>query len=287
MIDLSFLKQLDRFNLIINKKITSNYVGERESSVTGHGLIFKDHTPYAFGDDYRSVDWKVYARTDKYFVKRFEEERNLTVHVVVDFSASMGFGKKRKKSDYASMIGIGFAYMALKNNEKFVLSTFSDKLKVFKPKKGMSQLASMVEYLNQKRPKGTTNLEQALAKYKKMIGSKSYVVIISDFLYDPAQIENTLIRYKHNKIKLVQVLDDTEIRLDLEGDFKLKDSESNILMRTFISPFLRKNYTSMLAAHQAKIKRLADQVGAEFYVVSTASSIFDTFHQILEFKYTS
>jgi uncharacterized protein (DUF58 family) len=74
MIDLSFLKQLDRFNLIINKKITSNYVGERESSVTGHGLIFKDHTPYAFGDDYRSVDWKVYARTIKGFQaqKRYE-----------------------------------------------------------------------------------------------------------------------------------------------------------------------------------------------------------------------
>ena len=73
---------------------------------------------------FRNIDWKVYGRTGKYYVKQFEEERNMTVHVIVDSSASMDYGKRISKFEYASMIGLGYAYMALKNNEKFNFSTF-------------------------------------------------------------------------------------------------------------------------------------------------------------------
>src|SRR5574342_785570 len=183
MIDQEFLHQLDRFSLIINKRITSNYVGERFSHATGRGLIFKDHAIYAPGEDFRSVDWRVFGRTDKLYVKRYEEERNLAVHIILDFSASMGFGTTMTKAEYASMVGVGFAYLALKNNERFVLSIFSDSLEIFKPKKGRAQLASMVEFLNDKKPKGLSKLDESLGRYKNLIKSKSYVVIVSDFLY--------------------------------------------------------------------------------------------------------
>jgi len=281
MITADFLHQLDRFSLIINKRITSNYIGERFSHATGRGLIFKDHTIYAPGEDFRSIDWRVFGRTDKLYVKRYEEERNLVVHVILDFSASMGFGTTMTKAEYASMIGVGFAYLAMKNNERFVLSTFSDSLEFYKPRKGRAQLASMVDFLNNKKPRGLSKLEQSLGGYKKLISSKSYVVVISDFLYPIEDIKKTLFLFKHHRIVLIQVLDKIEKSLDLEGDFKLKDLETNEVLRTFINPFARKQYTGMLDEHNAKILDACAQVGATFYSANTGQNVFDVFYDVL------
>ena len=140
MIDTSFLDQLSKFSLVVHKRVTSKYRGPRRSMAFGRGTLFKDHRLYAPGDDFRAIDWKVYARTDDLMVKTYEEDRNLVVHIIVDYSASMNFGKPKSKFDYASMLGVGFAYLALKENEKFMFSTFSESLNVFQPRRGMGQL---------------------------------------------------------------------------------------------------------------------------------------------------
>jgi uncharacterized protein (DUF58 family) len=280
-VDLDFLHQLNRMSLIINKRLTSNYVGERRSVATGRGLIFKDHAIYSPGDDFRSIDWRVLARLDKLFVKRYEEARNLTVHIVVDYSGSMGFGGRVKKYEYADMLALGFAYMAMRYNERFVVSTFSDRIEVFKPKRGRTNLMRMLDYLNEKKPKGLSKFGASLAQYKKRVTSRSYVVIMSDFLYDPAEIKQAISRYSDHQVVLIQVLDKTETELDIEGDFKLVDSESEDTLRTFISPWARKQYLQQLAEHQAKIKRICDELGAKFFVFHTGFPIFDAFYQVL------
>lgn len=280
-IDLSFLHQLDRMSLIINKRLTSNYVGERRAVATGRGLIFKDHALYTPGDDFRAIDWKVLARLDKLFIKRFEEERNLTVHVIIDYSGSMGFGQKVKKYEYADMLGLGFCYMAMKHNERFVVSTFADRLEVFKPKRGRSNLMRVLEYLNERKPKGLSKLEASLAAYKKRINTRSYVVILSDFLYSPEEIKSAIKRYKDHHVVLIQVLDKTETELNIEGDFKLVDAESDDTLRTFISPYARKNYLQEMAEHQAKIKKACDEIGAKFFVFSSEYPIFNAFYEVL------
>ena len=119
MITTEFLDELSRFNLVVQKRVTSNYIGPRKSIAAGRGLTFKEHRPYAPGDDIRLIDWKVFARTDDLHIKTFEEERNLTVHSIIDTSASMGFGKPVSKFDYAAMLGVGFGYLAMRENEKF------------------------------------------------------------------------------------------------------------------------------------------------------------------------
>ena len=126
MIDISFLKELDRFNLVLKKRVLSRYQGERQSHAEGQGLVFADYKDYVPGDDFRAIDWRVYARTDKLHVRRYEEERSLSSHVIVDYSSSMDFGKGVTKADYAAMLGLGFAYLALRENEKFQFSTFSE-----------------------------------------------------------------------------------------------------------------------------------------------------------------
>ena len=281
MMDLSFLKSLDKMSLIINKKLTSKYYGGRESVSSGRGLLFKDHRIYAYGDDVRAVDWKVYGKTDHLYVKLFEEERNLTAHIIIDASASMNFGKRIKKFDYASMMGVGFAYMALRNNERFVLSTFSDKLELFKARKGRKQLISSIDYLNKKNAEGVSSFEKSLAQYKKAINSRSLIVVISDFLYDPREIRNVVHKFKDHELILIQVLDEVESKLSIQGEFRLRDMESKGLLRTFISPFLRTKYLDNLSTHNARISRICDEVGAKFYTVDTGTPIFENFYKIL------
>lgn len=282
MIDTGFLKHLNRLSLIINKKVTSNYTGERSSVHAGHGIVFKDHGLYSPGDDFRSIDWKVFARTDKLHIKRYEEERNLTVHVLVDSSASMNFGSgETTKFDYASMLGIGFAYMALQNNEKFVLSTFSDKLEPFKPSRGKRQLVATLDYLKKKQAGGISKFEEALRNYAKTIKSRSLIVILSDFLYDVEDVKRVIYTFKNHDIKLIQVLDDLEVGLNIKGEFKLKDLETKGFLQTFIGPFLRRHYLTRLDDHKRKLNWIANSLGAKFYSISTNTSIYDAFYEIL------
>jgi uncharacterized protein (DUF58 family) len=282
MIDTDFLDQLDRFHLVVSKRVTSNYAGPRRSIAMGRGLVFKDYRMYAPGDDTRLIDWKVYARTDNLYVKNYEEERNLTVHIIIDSSGSMGFGRPISKFDYASMIGVGFAYLAMKENERFQFSTFSEKLEVFQPKRGMSQLANMVQHLNSVKTKGHSLIQDSIRQYKRLVGSRALLVLISDFLIDIKEIREALYVLGDHEIKVIQVLDKVEKDLKLQGDFKLEDSETKEKVRTYISPRLRSIYQKMLDDHTAKIQETCNRLGINFFQVTTDTPIFDAFYRILE-----
>jgi len=282
MIDTAFLDQLKRFNLVINKRVTSNLAGPRRSISGGHGLTFKDYRIYAPGDDIRMIDWKVFARTDNLYLKVHEEERNLTVHIILDGSASMGFGKPVSKFDYASMVGVGFAYLALRDNEKFQFSTFADTLEIFQPRRGMSHLAAMVAHLNSIKPKGYSKLLDTVRQYKKVIGSKSMLVLVSDFLVNIEEIREAFYLLGDNEVKIIQVFDRTEKELKFEGDMKLIDSETKGMLRTFISPRMRMEYQQQLDTHCARIEEVCNKLNIDYHLVITDTPIFDTFYKIIE-----
>ena len=281
MIDLSYLKELDRFNLIIRKRVTSNYSGPRKSLAFGRGMVFKDHRIYAPGDDFRGIDWKVFARTDHLYIKNYEEERNLTVHVIVDCSKSMDFGKGISKFEYASMLGVGFAYLAMKQNERFVFSTFSDQIDVFQPRRGMSQLATMVFYLNNLKLRGQSKIKEMITYNRKTIKSRSLVFLISDYLINLEDIREALYALGHNEVKAIQILDPVEKNLKFEGDFKLKDSETNQMMELNINPRLRSTYQDLLNDHSSKISEICSQLGVPFTSLTTDTSIYEAFFKIL------
>ena len=278
MIDAQFLEGLARFNLVIRKRVTSNLSGPRKSIAMGRGMIFKDHRVYAPGDDFRSIDWKVYGRTDDLMIKNYEEERNLVVHIIIDKSLSMKYGKK---FDYASMIGVGYAYLAMKNNDKFQFATFSSNIEVYQPKRGISQVVSMIDYLNNLKLAGKTNILNMAQMYKKLIGSRAMIVIISDFLLPIEDIKETLSYFADDEITFVQVLDEKEKKPNMEGDFKLKDSEADSEMRTYISPKLREEYIERMDKHTESIQHECDVVGANFGLIITDMPIFDAFYTLL------
>lgn len=282
MIETEFLDQMDRFRLIMKKRVNSRYVGQRKSALTGRGTLFKDYRQYSEGDDFRTIDWKVFARTDSLLVKQFEEERNLSVHIIVDNSASMAFkSDKFSKFDYASMLGLGFAYLAIKENEKFQFATFSDDLNLFQSKRGMSHLAIMKDHLEGMEPKGESKIFEALSKYRKMIHSKSMIVIISDFLYDVEEIEEGLAKLGKQEVHIIQVFDPVEKKLQLNGDFNLEDAETHERMRTYVSPRLRDEYANRLENHCSLLKKACIRMGAKYFQATTDEPVFDVFFKAL------
>ena len=281
MIDAKFLDELARFNLVIRKNVTSTLTGQRKSSSVGKGLLFNDRRIYARGDDFRGIDWKVFARTDDLYIKKYEEEKNLVVHAIVDASASMGFGKSLSKFDYASMLAVGFGYLAIKNNEKFQFSTFSDKLDVFQPKKGFSQLAAMIEHLNSLKLAKESKLHDSLFHYKKLIGSRSLIFLISDFLIDLEDIKKTLPLLAKHEVHVIQVLDPVEKELNFSGDYRFKDSETGNMLRAYISQRTKSKYTDLLEKHSTELKHECNTSSFNFHQVITDTPIFDAFYNIL------
>lgn len=281
MIDLSFLRQLDKFDVILKKRVLSRYTGSRQSKSFGSGLVFYDYKDYVPGDDFRAIDWKVYGKTEEFYIRRYEEERNMRIHVVIDASASMDFGTNTKKFEYASMIALGYCYMALRNNERFEVSTFSDDLEIYRAKKGMNTLMSTFDTLTHTKPKGVSKFHESVIKYKSAIKTKAMVIIISDFLFNPEELRETLARYRKSEVTIVQVLDSSERELELQGDVILTDSETQDKMRTFVSNRLIENYSEELLEHIYTLKRICDETGAKFISTSTGTPIFDTFYSLL------
>ncbi len=282
MIDVGFLNELQRFRIILKKKVISKYSGSQRSVNYGTGTELMDLREYTLGDDIRLIDWNVYARSEKLHVKRFREEKNLTVHVILDYSKSMQFGGKRTKYDYAAMVGLGIAYMSMKNNERFEFSAFSDSLYALKPRKGSRNFLQMVDMLQKLKPEGKSNFSQSVALYKKLITSRSLIVIISDFLFDTEELKAGLLRLGHqHEIKLVQVLDPEEIDMRLEGDVKLIDAESGFSLKTFFTNRTIAEYRDELAAHNEAIGSLASTLGARFVPATTESNIYDVFYELL------
>ncbi len=280
-IDLEFLRELDKFQLALKRQVHSQYQGERDTEEFGEGLVFRDFRQYVPGDDIRFIDWTVYARTNDYYIKRFEEERNLTVHILVDSSASMAYGSDPAKFDYASMVGLGFAYMAMNNNERFNFNTFAEEVEMIRPKKGVDQLMSIVDRLNKKEPTGRTEALESLQTYKSQIRSKSMIVLVSDFLYPVEEFRDVIERFRKSEIVVVQTLDPSERELRVRGDVLLEDAETDERMRTFLSRRSVSEYQSELEEHIAQLRNICKENQAEFVTTTTNVPVFDVFYEVI------
>lgn len=276
MIDAEFLDELNRFNLLLKKNSSETRQGEQSSENSGQGMVFKDHKQYVPGDDIRRIDWKAYARTGDYFVKRFEEERSITIHIIVDKSSSMDYGDPTKY-DYAAKIGMALAFMASNTEDRFRLSVFAETLTDISSGRAGSNFAEMLETLNSIRKTPESRIERCVTEYSSRIENKSAVVIISDFLTDVEQIESAVESLKDTEVLLVNVFDSTELDPEFEGDMILKDPESDSRLRTYLSQRTREKYRERLGSHVDRIEELSHRHGAGYLQLSTADDVFDSF----------
>ena len=279
MIEVDFVDLLDRFNLALKKNSTEIYEGEQESPRTGQGMIFEDHKKYIPGDDIRKMDWKAYARTDEFYIKRFEKENSLTLHILVDRSSSMDYGENNK-FDYAAKLGLATAYMTSKTNDRFRFSVFSETITDISSARRNPNMGEMVDTLNSLRKTPESLIERCVTEYANRIENKSVVVIISDFLTDSEQVESALKRLKGSEVVLVNTLDSSEIEPDMHGDKILKDPESDDKIRTYLSKRTRNKYQEEIEEHTQEIEEIARKYGAHYLLVSTGDDFFDSFMEV-------
>ncbi|VVB50492.1 Uncharacterised protein [uncultured archaeon] len=278
MIDTSFFKELDRFSFMVRKRVSTAYSGSRRSILKGRGMEPVSYREYTQGDDFKTIDWKVYGRTEKLYVKEFEEEKSLTTHILLDTSKSMDF---RNKFEYAAMMALGFAYLVTKDNEKFAVATFGEEINITKPKRGRKYLSLTIDLLNSTQLLGKTRFDYCMEKYASVIRSRSLVFIISDFMTDIEAVRNSIFRLGDNELVLIQVLDPLEKSLDLGGEAKLIDLETDAKMDIYTSPRLRAEYQKRLNDHIAKIKETCITVGADFHTVTTDKPVFDSIFEVV------
>ncbi|MFB6154522.1 MAG: DUF58 domain-containing protein [Haloferacaceae archaeon] len=282
MIDPAFLDELDRFDVTLKRDIASRYEGEQESREVGEGLTFSDHRQYTPGDDTRLIDWKLYARTDELFIKEFEAERNVTLHVLLDTSASMDFGDgATNKYEYGAKLGLGFAYLFAEENDDFQFSTFGTDLeRIDTGRSNRGELLRVIDLLNERTPGGETDFEGTLSQYASGIQSRSLVVVVSDFLGDSEAVASAAAALARNEVIFVQVLTPGELDPEATGDTIFEDAETDATVRTYFGGSQASRYRERLRDHVEEVGERCEELQVTHVLVDTGEDFFDSFARL-------
>ena len=233
MLPSDIIKQIRRIQIFTNRAVNELFAGEYESTFKGRGMQFDEVREYAPGDDIRTIDWNVTARMGRPFIKRFVEERELTVMLLVDLSASGAFGSAEKlKNELAAELCAVLAFSATKNNDKVGLITFTDRIEKFiPPKKGTQHVLRVIRELLQHDlpPHRGTDISLALDYLAKVTRKKATVFLVSDFYDDELKTPLALINKRHDLIA-VSLRDPREHTLPSAGLIELTDAETGRTM---------------------------------------------------------
>ncbi len=223
------LKKVRQVEIKTRGMVNQIFSGEYHSVFKGRGMEFSEVREYQFGDDIRTIDWNVSARFNHPFVKIFEEERELTVMLLVDFSRSGNFGTAQQlKNEVATEICAVLAFSAIKNNDKVGLILFTDRIEKFvPPKKGRAHILRIIRELISFEPAGTsTNIRQALEYFNHVHKKRTIAFLISDFIDEGYDKILKIISKRHDVIA-VEISDPREEALPAIGLMKIRDAESN------------------------------------------------------------
>lgn len=252
------------------------FSGEYHSAFKGRGMAFSEVREYTPGDDIRSIDWNVTARFNTPFVKVFEEERELSVVLLVDVSASGGFGtNKQLKQELITELCAVVAFSASQNNDKIGVIFFSDKVEKFiPPKKGKTHVLRIIRELLEFKPENKkTDIELALKYLSNVIKKRSIVFVISDFLTDTNYKDALKIANKKHDIVALRIVDKAETELPDVGLIKLKDNESGKIMWVNTGDKLfRKQFAINQVKFEEEIKDIFNRSGIDATRIYTHES---------------
>ena len=225
-----FLAQLERLTLASRRTFRGRVKGERRSPRKGQSVEFSDYRPYGIGDDLRYVDWNIFGRLDRLHVKLFVDEEDLCLHLLVDASASMDFGRPTKLA-YAARLAAALGFVGLVNLERVGVGVLREKVSAgWPPTRGRNQFAALVNFLTDVPPAGGTSLNDGLANYAMRAREPGLAVLISDLL-DPRGFESGVraLLERRFDVHVIHLLSADELNPSLTGDLRLRDSETGEL----------------------------------------------------------
>jgi uncharacterized protein (DUF58 family) len=274
-LDPSIISKLNSLELRARLVVEGFMVGLHKSPYHGFSVEFTQHRPYMQGDGLKDIDWKVYGKTEKYFIKQYEEETNLKSYILLDVSNSMNFGyeKNVKKIEYASTLVAAFSYLMIKQQDAVGLAIYADKiLKYFPPKMSKAYLLELIKNLSQVKPSEKTNTAECLNSIAEKIKRRGLVIIVSDFFDDVNAILKALkhFRYKKNEVIVFQILDPIERTFSFGKDAIFKDMETSEEMTT--QPYqIQKSYRDAMNEFIGKIKSECLNANIEYNLIETSS----------------
>ncbi len=278
MIPKKILQKVRRIEIKTRGLVNDLFGGEYHSIFKGRGMTFSEVREYNPGDDIRLIDWNVTARTGSPFVKVFEEERELTVFLVVDISASGEFGSgSQLKRDYGAEVASVLGFSAIKNNDKVGLILFSDRVeKYIIPKKGKSHVLRVIRELLYTVPKGSkTSIKVALDYLLKVAKRKCVVFLISDFL-DDSYLRSLKIANKKHDLITIQLLDPAELELPDMGLLKVEDPETGeTLWIDTSSQKSMKQLRKEIGIKQSNFRKEIKKSGIDLISISTDEDFVD------------
>jgi uncharacterized protein (DUF58 family) len=287
LFDSAFLAKLEQLFLLSKKLFRGEHRAERRSRETGASLEFADYRNYSFGDDLRSIDWNIYGRLDRLFIKLFEQEQDLDIHFLIDASASMRWtsGADRiSKFDQARRIAASLGYIALSNLDRVNVLWFSsalgDDLGLVR---GKSQFHSVLDFLRRApEPDGATDLLAVVRSFTQRLKRRGLVFVLSDFLDARGYAEPLgLLRFNRFDTHVIQVLDPAEIDPDASGDLRLVDCETGAPLEVTATPAVLASYRMEIARYLASLTAFCRRRGVAYGQASTAVPFEDLVLRVL------
>ena len=278
LLDPGFMARLDQLDVMSRKMLAGKLKGERRSKRRGQSVEFADYRNYVVGDDLRFIDWNVYARLERLFLKLFLEEEDLSLYIVMDVSKSCDYGDPNKAL-YLKKVAAALGYIGLVNYNRVHIAAIADGVVAETGAlRGRRRVSQMIDFVQKLEPAGSSNLAEACRRFALGHRQKGICVVLSDF-FDKGGYENGLRYVAGGKYDLfcVQTLSPQEIEPEktLQGDLKLRDLEDDDMAEVSVTQPLIKQYKANLNAYCLSLKDYVTKRGGTYLFTSTAVP-FDT-----------
>lgn len=271
-----FMARLDQLDIVSRKILAGKMKGERRSKRRGQSVEFADYRNYVVGDDLRFIDWNLYARLERLFLKLFLEEEDLALYLLADMSKSCDYGDPNK-AHYIRQVTAALGYIGLVNYNRVSITAMANGIVADSgAMRGRRRVAQMLDFITRLEPEGPSHLAEACRRFALQHRQKGVLVVVGDF-FDKGGYENGLRYVAGGKYDLfcVQVLSPQEIDPDLTGDLKLRDIEDGDMAEVSITQPLIRKYKANLNAYCLALKDYITRRGGTYLFTSTAVP-FDT-----------
>lgn len=258
LLDPKIISKISRLDLRARYIVEGFLIGLHRSPYHGFSVEFSEHRQYMPGDEISRIDWKVYGKTDRFYIKQYEEETNLKSYILIDCSKSMNYKSNGiTKFQYAISLGAAIAYLLFDQKDAVGLVLYSDEIKkIIEPRTSKTNLIEIYKSLVNSSPEGKTETSQCLSEVAEKIKKRGLIVVISDFFDEPEKVESALkkFRFKQNEVITFQILDKQEINFAFTKDAIFKDLESQEEILT--QPFqIRNSYNQLISQFLSSLKK--------------------------------
>ena len=285
------LSRVAKLQLLARQVVEGLCSGRHRSPHKGFSVEFKEHRPYVRGDELRDIDWKVFAKSDRLYIREFEEDTNLRCTLVVDRSGSMRYGgdrsEGRSKYEYAQQLAASLAYLMLGQQDTVGLITFDDELREqLPPRSRPSHLQALLTTLALDGSKRETDLGGVFRKIASKLGRRGLVIIISDAMGDTSSISRSLahIRNSKHEVLFFQIMDPDEVDCPFSGRIQFRDLERPDNEHTVEAVSIREAYLKRLREHEEKLRDACRTNKVDLIRLTTDRPFAEALHEYLALR---